>query len=100
MTLTGTPHFLEDTTDMLARTPGVLRALLADLPASWGDTPDTDGGWRPRDVVGHLITAELDNWIPRTKLLLEHGTSAPFQTMDRFKHVGRDDALTLDRLVD
>lgn len=92
--------FLADTTDLLGRTPRVLQALLAGAADSWGDTPDVEGGWRPRDVVGHLITAELDNWIPRTKRLLEHGTAAPFETMDRFKHVGRDDGQTLDALVE
>ena len=92
--------FLADSTDLLGRTPAVLRALLAGLPESWGETTDVEGGWRPRDVVGHLITAELDNWIPRTKLLLEHGTAAPFPTMDRFKHVGRDDGRSLDELVE
>jgi DinB family protein len=92
--------FLAETTDLLRRTPEVVRALLAGLPASWGDTPDTEGGWRPRDVVGHLITAELDDWMPRAKRILEHGTSVPFDKFDRFAHVGRDDDASLDELVD
>jgi hypothetical protein len=92
--------FLADTKDLLARTPKVVSDLLHDLPESWSDTPDVEGGWRPRDVVGHLITTELDNWIPRTKRLLAEGTSKPFETIDRFKHVGRDDDQTLDQLVD
>src|SRR5215510_2582267 len=92
--------FLAETTDLLRRTPAVLRALLSSLPESWGDTPDTDGGWRPRDVVGHLITAELDDWIPRTERILEHGTSVPFDKFDRFAHQGRDDGQTLDQLLD
>jgi hypothetical protein len=92
--------FLADTTDLLARTPKVIGALLRGLPESWAETPDVEGGWRPRDVVGHLITTELDNWIPRTRRLLEHGTSKPFETIDRFKHVGRDADQSLDQLVD
>jgi DinB superfamily len=92
--------FLVDTTDLLRRTPDVLRALLAGLPESWGETPDTEGGWRPRDVVGHLITAELDDWMPRVKRILDHGTSVPFDKFDRFAHVGRDDDVSLDDLVD
>ena len=92
--------FLGETTDLLSRTPVVLRALLGGLPESWGATQDVEGGWRPRDVVGHLITTELDNWIPRTKRLLEHGTDKAFDQIDRFKHVGRDDDQTLDQLVD
>ena len=92
--------FLGETTDLLRRTPDVLRSLLVGLPEGWTDTPDVEGGWRPRDVVGHLITAELDDWVPRTKRILEHGTSKPFDKFDRFAHVGRDDDQTLDQLVD
>jgi hypothetical protein len=92
--------FLDETTDVLERTPRVLDALLRGLPDGWAATQDVEGGWRPRDVVGHLITTELDNWIPRTKRLLEHGTDKAFDQIDRFKHVGRDDEQTLDQLVD
>ena len=46
--------FRGDTRDLLRRTPHVLRALLSDLPDAWTATPDVAGGWRPRDVVGHL----------------------------------------------
>jgi DinB family protein len=92
-------EFLVETKDFLWRTPEVLRALLVGLPDSWVDTPDVDGGWRPRDVVGHLITAELDDWLPRTKRILEHGTSLPFDKFDRFAHEGRDDDVSLDELV-
>jgi DinB superfamily len=92
--------FLAETTDLLRRTPDVLLALLGGLPDSWGTTADTDGGWRPRDVVGHLISAELDDWIPRTRRILEDGTSRPFDKFDRFAHVGRDDDQTLDQLIE
>jgi hypothetical protein len=92
--------FLDETTNLLERTPRVVSALLKGLPEAWTDTPDIEGGWRPRDVVGHLITAELDNWMVRTKRLLEKGTSEPFEPFDRFAHQGRDDDQTLDQLVD
>lgn len=92
--------FLTETTDLLRRTPDVLRALLLGLPESWTDTPDVADGWRPRDVVGHLITSELDSWIVRTRWILEFGVAEPFERMDRFAHVGRDDAATLDELVE
>ena len=92
--------FLDETTNLLSRTPIVLRSLLEELPASWGATADTEGGWRPRDVVGHLISAELDDWIPRTRRILEDGTSKPFDKFDRHAHVGRDDHKSLDELLD
>ena len=92
--------FLDDTTNLLRRTPQVLRSLLRGLPDAWTGTPDVAGGWRPRDVVGHLISAELEDWIPRTERILEHGTSRAFDPFDRFAHVDRDATATLDELVD
>jgi hypothetical protein len=91
--------FLSEHQDLLRRTPDVLRALLAGLPESWTETADADGGWRPRDVVGHLITAELDDWIVRTRRILDHGTALPFDPFDRFAHQGRDDDQSLDDLL-
>jgi hypothetical protein len=92
--------FLAETTDVLQRTPIVLRALLTHLSERWTNTPDVEGGWRPHDVVGHLISAELDDWMPRTRLILDHGTSRLFEPFDRFAHVERDVGATLDELVD
>ncbi len=68
-----TDTFLADTTALLERTPRVVRGLLDGLPASWLDTPDTADGWTPRDVVGHLISAELDDWIPRAEMISSTG---------------------------
>ena len=92
--------FLADTTDLLRRTPAYLRVLLASLPDAWTDTPDVDGGWRPRDVVGHLITAEATDWMTRTHLILEHGTAIPFEPLDREAMLERDRGVTLDALLD
>ena len=91
--------FLAETTDLLRRTPDVVHALLGGAPDRWTGTPDVEGGWRPKDVVGHLISAELDDWMTRTRRILEHGTSVPFDPFDRFAHQGRDDDLTLDQLI-
>lgn len=92
--------FIDETTDLLRRTPQLLRALLIGLPDGWTDTTDTADGWRPRDVVGHLITGELTNWIPRAQRILEHGTSLPFDSFDRFAHAERDTDAPLDDLVE
>jgi len=93
--------FISTTTDLLRRTPEVLRALLVGLPEDWTDTADVpENGWRPRDVVGHLITGELTDWIERTQRILEHGTSLPFDRFDRFGHADRDTDATLDELVE
>ena len=91
--------FLRETVDLLRRTPDVLRDLLVGLPDSWIDTPDTEGGWRPRDVVGHLITGELTDWLARTQRILEHGTSLAFDRFDRTAMLDRDAGIPLDQLI-
>ena len=91
--------FLAETTDLLRRTPDVLRALLGGIPDRWTGTSDVDGGWRPKDVIGHLITGELDNWLVRTRRILEHAADVPFDSFDRTAHRGRDEGLTLDQLI-
>jgi hypothetical protein len=91
--------FIADTTALLARTPEVLRTLLIGLPEAWTDTPDTADGWRPRDVVGHLITGEQTDWMARTRRILEHGTSREFDRFERFAMLERDAGVPLDELV-
>ena len=92
---------LAETTDLLRRTPELLRTLLAGLPDAWTDTPDVpNDGWRPKDVVGHLITGELTDWLARTERILEHGTALPFERFDRFAHADRDTEASLDELLD
>jgi hypothetical protein len=90
---------LSATLDLLRRTPNVLSDLLLGLSDRWTDTPDVAGGWRPRDVVGHLISAELDDWVPRVRRILDDGTSRAFDPFDRFAHVERDVGIPLDRLL-
>lgn len=93
--------FIDETSDLLRRTPELLRTLLLGLPDSWTDTADVpENGWRPHDVVGHLITGELTDWIERTERILKHGTSLPFDKFDRFAHADRDAETTLDELVE
>ena len=92
--------FLADTVSLLARTPEVLRALLIGLPEGWTDVPDVADGWRPRDVVGHLITGEQTDWMTRTRRILEQGSSVPFDRFDRFAMLERDAGVPLDELVE
>ncbi|MGH2464855.1 MAG: DinB family protein [Candidatus Limnocylindrales bacterium] len=92
--------FVVETTSLLSRTPDVLRSLLVGLPDAWTGTPDVAGGWRPRDVVGHLITGEQTDWMTRTRLILEEGASRPFERFQRFAMLERDAAVPLDDLVE
>jgi len=68
---------------LLRRTPGVLRALLLQLPTAWIDATEGPGTWSPFDVVGHLIHGERTDWVPRIEHMLEHGDRVPFPPFDR-----------------
>ncbi len=75
---------LEQSIEVLSRTPATLTALLQNISAPWylsDEGPDT---WTPYDVVGHLIHAEETNWIPRAKMILEHGEAQTFPPFNRF----------------
>jgi len=74
---------LERSLDFLARTPSVLRSLLAGLEEDWiraDEGPDT---FSPFDVVGHLIHGEDTDWVTRTEHILEHGERVAFVPFDR-----------------
>jgi hypothetical protein len=94
------PAFLDDSIALLERTPRVVRDLLADLPEHWLTERDTADGWRARDVVGHLISAELDNYVTRAETILRYGTSRSFEPFDRFAHEERDTGVSLNALID
>jgi hypothetical protein len=95
-----TPVAVEDSIALLERTPRVLHALLAGLPDRWLAERDTPDGWQARDVVGHLITGELTDWIPRAEIILHDGTSRPFDPFDRFEMLERDRGVPLDELIE
>ena len=73
-----------DAVAVLRRTPATLQAMLEGLADSWllaNEGPDT---FSPRDVIGHLIHGEETDWVPRMRIILEHGEAVPFTPFDRF----------------
>jgi hypothetical protein len=91
---------LDATTAVLERTPGTLDAMLRGLPDAW--TRSNEGGktFSPFDVIGHLIHGEKTDWIPRARIILEHGESRPFDRYDRFAQERESAGRTLDQLLD
>jgi hypothetical protein len=75
---------LERTIEVLERTPKTLRSLLAGLAEAWTLGNEGSDTFSPFDVLGHLIHGERTDWIPRAKIILEHGASRPFTPFDRF----------------
>jgi hypothetical protein len=76
---------LDDALVLLARTPATLDAWLRDVPDAWLDDR-TEGGdtFTARDVLGHLIGGERSDWVPRARIILEHGEGRAFDVFDRF----------------
>lgn len=91
---------LSETLDLLGRTPAVVDTLLRGTSASWYDSTEGPDTWSPYVVVGHLIHAEEEDWIPRARLILEHGEDRPFEPFDRFGQLTRFAGWPLDRLLD
>jgi hypothetical protein len=74
---------LENAIDILSRTPATLDTLLRSLSDPWlvgNEGPET---WSPYDVIGHLIHGEETDWLPRAKIILEHGETRVFEPFDR-----------------
>jgi uncharacterized damage-inducible protein DinB len=74
---------LERSLDFLARTPGVLRQLLAGLERDWTSADEGAGTFSPFDVLGHLIHGEDTDWVVRIEHVLAHGQRTPFVPFDR-----------------
>ena len=74
---------LEQGLAILERTPNVLRSLLAGLPEEWTLPNEGPQTWSPREVLGHLIEGERDDWIPRARIILAQGPSTAFTPFDR-----------------
>ena len=72
-------HDLQLTLALLERTPLALNALLRDLPDAWTRSNEGAGTWSAYDIVGHLIYGERNDWLPRIRIILEHGESVPFE---------------------
>ena len=91
---------LENVTEILRRTPSTLNLLLRDLPEPWlvhNEGPET---WSPYDVVGHLIHGEETDWIPRAKMILEHGERRPFEPFDRVAMFEKSKGKSIAELLD
>ena len=70
--------------EVLSRTPEVLRALLAGKSAVWLNARKSPESFSALDVLGHLIHGEVTDWMPRVRVILEHGDTRAFEPFDRF----------------
>ncbi|HXS75496.1 MAG TPA: DinB family protein [Terracidiphilus sp.] len=93
-------HNLQDTISLLERTPAALNALLRDLPESWTSRNEGEGTFSVSDVIGHLIYADKQDWLPRARRILEYGESKPFDKFDRWGHLEESRGKLIPQLLD
>jgi hypothetical protein len=91
---------LDDAVALLARTPATLDALLRGLPDGWIVANEGGDTWSPIDVIGHLIHGERTDWVPRARIILEHGETRTFEPFDRFAQFARSEGRSLSSLLD
>lgn len=86
--------------NILQRTPATLNSLLRDLSEPWlvqNEGPET---WSPYDIVGHLVHGEETDWIPRAKMILEHGETRAFKPFDRVAMFEKSKGKSIGELLD
>jgi hypothetical protein len=71
------PFVMDEAVALLARTPASLDALLRGLPDGWIAAHEGGETWSPFDVIGHLIHGEQTDWMPRARIILDHGDGLP-----------------------
>jgi hypothetical protein len=67
----------------LRRTPDVVDAMLGHLDEGWAWHRSSPNEWSAAEVLGHFIHGERTDWIPRARIILEHGAGRPFDPFDR-----------------
>ncbi len=91
---------MEEAVAILARTPAALDALLRGLPDGWVVANEGGDTWSPFDVIGHLIHGEQTDWLPRARIILEHGEARAFDKFDRFAQLAVSEGRTLANVLD
>lgn len=85
---------------ILERTPAVLRQLLAGLDDGWILNNEGPDSFSPYDVIGHLIHGEKTDWRDRAMRILDHGTTKAFDPFDRFAQFEDSRGKSLSQLLD
>ena len=91
---------LEQIRSTLAVTPPVLSSLLTRLDPHLLHVNEGEGTWSPFQVLCHVVWGEVDDWMPRVRMLLERGTNQGFTPFDREAGFTRYGDWPLDRLLD
>ena len=91
---------LDDTLELLARTPAALREQLAGLPGAWSESRPDAEAWSAYQVVCHLCYIEEHDWLVRARLIATVGTAEAFPPVDHGDASARYAGQTLEAVLD
>jgi hypothetical protein len=91
---------LAESVALLTRTPATLNALLRGLPDIWTHSNEGKDTWTAFDIVGHLISADRADWMPRVRTILENGEARTFIPFDRLAQKKESQGKSLEQLLD
>jgi hypothetical protein len=100
VTATASSFDLSSAIEVLQRTPSAFRALLGGLSGAWTSPNEGADTFSAFDNLGHLVHAERTDWVPRARIILEHGRSRPFDPFDRFAQVDESRGKSVDDLLE
>jgi uncharacterized damage-inducible protein DinB len=89
----------EAAVEILRRTPATLTLFLRGLPEEWTASTEGPDTWSVYDIVGHLLHGEETDWIERTRIILEHGETRPFDSFNRTAMFEKYQGFSLDQLL-
>ena len=91
---------LNNTLQILERTPQVLKDLLSGLSDDWVLQNEGGDTWSPYDIVGHLIHGEHTNWMCRLEIIMQEGGNKTFIPFTRSTQFTASEGKSLKQLLD
>jgi hypothetical protein len=93
-------HDLDQTFELLSRTPVALDGLLRGLPSALTGSNEGADTWTAYDVVGHLAYGERTDWPARARMILSVGETQTFARFDRLGQTRERQGKSLEDLLD
>lgn len=90
---------LNQSIEILERTPTLLEVYLTDLSEPWLKNNEGKDTWSPFDILGHLIEGEKTDWMIRTNLILSDLKDKTFVPFDRFAQMETSPPISLKELL-
>lgn len=91
---------LREAVALLAATPRTFDVLVGGLPDGWAHAREAPDTWSPAEVIAHLVHCERTDWMPRLRIILEHGESRTFDPFDRDAHLRHANPPSVRPLLD